>query len=147
MNDINIIEITKNNLNINNKINKLLNQLSSNFKSLSSEKVDNVITNKNTILLGAFCGSDLVGILSLICVDMLTQKKALIEDVVVDSDFRGKQIGKKLMLKAHELAKKMSCSTIHLTSRPSRVVANNLYQSLGYKIKETNYYILTYLNE
>lgn len=141
MNDIYITEITKNNLKITNKINELLGQLNSNFKNLSFAKINDLIMNKNVVLLGAFCGSDLVGILSLISVNMLAQKKALIEDVVVDSDFRGKQIGKKLMLKAHELAIKMSCSTIHLTSRPSRIAANKLYQSLGYKIKETNYYI------
>lgn len=143
MSNIHIIEITKNNLKVTEQINYLLNILSSNFKGLSAKNIDLLINKEDTIILGAFNESNLVGILSFICVDMLTKKKGLIEDVVVDPSFRGEKIGKNLMLKAHELAKQLNCTTIHLTSRPSRVEANSLYKSLGYEIKNTNYYILS----
>ena len=54
MNDIHIIEITKNNLKITNKINELLGQLSSNFENLSFAKINDLIMNKNVVLLGVF---------------------------------------------------------------------------------------------
>ena len=141
--DIYIAEITENNLKTTKQINYLLNILNADYEDVSFNKINSLINKKNIIILGAFYDSNLVGILSLICVDMLVQKKGLIEDVVVDPSFRGKKIGKKLMVKAHELAKQLNCTTIHLTSRPSRVEANYLYKSLGYKTKKTNYYILS----
>ena len=39
-----------------------------------------------------------------------------------------------------KFAKEMGKSTLMLTSRPSRVAANNLYRSCGLEPKETNMY-------
>lgn len=69
--------------------------------------------------------------------------RAWIEDVVVDSEFRGMQLGRLLIEKTIEVARRLSPCTLMLTSRPSRVAANKLYQSIGFQYKETNAYKMT----
>ena len=78
--------------------------------------------------------------LSLIILKIPTGNKAWIEDVVVDVKSRGEGLGKSLMDHALERARILGAKSIDLTSRPSRESANKLYQSLGYKIRETNVY-------
>ena len=71
-----------------------------------------------------------------------TGRKASIEDVVVSAEYRGKGIGRKLVEAAIEKAKASAPITLQLTSRPTRVAANRLYQSMGFTPKETNFYFL-----
>ena len=69
-----------------------------------------------------------------------TGRKAWIEDVVVDQNHRGKGYGKLMLRKAMEECQNRGNVTLMLTSRPSRIVANQLYQSLGFEKRETNVY-------
>lgn len=69
---------------------------------------------------------------------------AEIHDVVVDEAFRGHKIGealtKKLMETAHEFSKERNIKLkLFLTSRPSRVAANSLYQKLGFVLVSQSY--------
>lgn len=66
--------------------------------------------------------------------------KVWIEDVVVDKDQRGKGLGKDLSLFAIDYARSLDAKEICLTSRPSRIAANALYQKIGFKQHETNVY-------
>jgi ribosomal protein S18 acetylase RimI-like enzyme len=63
-----------------------------------------------------------------------------IESVVVSSKCRGRGYGKELMTAMVEAAKKMNVHHIQLTSNPTRVAANRLYQVLGFERYETNCY-------
>ena len=63
-----------------------------------------------------------------------------IESVVVSTKCRGLGYGKELVTAMVEAAKKMNAHHIQLTSRPSRVAANRLYQELGFERYETNCY-------
>lgn len=65
-----------------------------------------------------------------------------IDDVVVDPNYRGKGYGKALSLHCLKVATEKKCKRVELTSRPSRVEANQLYQSLGFEKRETNVYRL-----
>lgn len=69
-----------------------------------------------------------------------TGTKGTIEDVVVSSAYRGQDLGRQLMEYVLEQAKQYAPLDIYLTSKPKRVAANNLYQSLGFQRKETNCY-------
>lgn len=80
--------------------------------------------------------------LSLVVFTIPTGKKAFIEDVVVDQTARGMGLGEMILCEAIELAKSKGVKRIELSSRPSRVPANKLYQKLGFKIRETNFYRL-----
>ena len=90
----------------------------------------------------AVAGPRIVGCASLCVTASPTGCKAHIEDVVVLSTYRGQQLGRRLMEHVLDYARKeLPVGTkIYLTSRPHRVAANALYQSLGFRRKETNVY-------
>ena len=83
----------------------------------------------------------IVGCATLCVYESPTGRKASIEDVVVNSTFRGQGIGKALMEYIIDFARReLAPIDIHLTSRPHRIAANELYQSLGFERRETNVY-------
>ena len=63
-----------------------------------------------------------------------------IGSVVVSSGCRGRGYGRELMTAMVEAAKGFKAHHIRLTSNPARVVANRLYQELGFVKYETNCY-------
>ena len=65
-----------------------------------------------------------------------------VDDVVIDEEYRGQGLGKKLMEKVIEAARKRGARHLGLTSRPAREAANKLYQKLGFELKQTNTYRL-----
>lgn len=85
----------------------------------------------------------IVGCASLCVFDSPTGRKASVEDVVVSSSCRGRGIGRQLVEAIIDYARlELAPVEIHLTSRPHRVAANELYRSLGFQQKETNVYRL-----
>ena len=68
--------------------------------------------------------------------------KAWIEDVVVNGAYRGEGYGRMLVQHAIDFAKLANIDMLMLTSRPSRTAANQLYQNMGFKIKQTNLYFM-----
>ena len=82
----------------------------------------------------------LYGSLTLVLFRIPTGLRAWIEDVVVDSEARGKGVGQALNEAALDRARAAGAATVDLTSRPSREAANRLYQRLGFKARETNIY-------
>jgi ribosomal protein S18 acetylase RimI-like enzyme len=68
--------------------------------------------------------------------------KGKIEDIIVHENHRGKGIGKKIVKELINIGKKRRIKKIDLTSHPSRVAAGKLYDSLGFKQKETRVFVL-----
>lgn len=96
--------------------------------------------------LFAAVGEDghIAGCASLCVFDSPTGRKASVEDVVVASGFRGQGIGRALMEHLIDFAQRtLAPVDLHLTSRPSRVAANELYRALGFQRRETNAYRMT----
>ena len=83
---------------------------------------------------------DIVGMLALVIYRVPTGLRSIVEDVVVDESRRGHGIGKALMFHAIKLAREAGASGVSLTSNPRREAANHLYQSIGFKRRETNAY-------
>ena len=69
-----------------------------------------------------------------------TGVRAWIEDVIVDSNERGRGIGEALTREALTIARDRKARTVDLTSRPSKEAANRLYCRLGFVARETNVY-------
>ncbi|MGD0742957.1 MAG: GNAT family N-acetyltransferase [Acidimicrobiales bacterium] len=92
-----------------------------------------------TVLVARLDG-EIVGTLSLATFAVPTGRRAWIEDVVVDPPHRGRGIASQLVGAALRLAVETGCRTVDLTSRPSRVEANRLYEQLGFVRRETNVY-------
>jgi ribosomal protein S18 acetylase RimI-like enzyme len=119
----------------------ILNQLT-NIPKLPADYLSKLIRHPGIILLVARNTEHrIVGILTLASYFIPEGfQKGWIEDVVVDQNYRGQGIGENLVKKALDLAEENVIKTVNLTSRPKRVEANGLYQKLGFKKIETNFY-------
>ncbi len=82
----------------------------------------------------------IAGILCLTVYRVPTGLRSIIEDVIVDENLRRRGIGEALMRRAIELARESGATGVSLTSNPSRMAANLLYQSMGFELRKTNPY-------
>jgi len=83
---------------------------------------------------------EIVGVLSLTIYRVPTGVRSIVEDVVVDDRMRRQGIGEMLVRRAIELAREAGANGVSLTSNPQREAANQLYLSLGFKLRKTNPY-------
>ena len=116
---------------------QLLPQLSSSATMPSEEYLECMLNNENFYLFVAEHEGAIVGMLSLVVVDIPTGRKAWIEDVVVDSRARGLHIGQALVEEAKACAKEVGAKKIYLTSNPSRKAAHALYKKCGFEEYDT----------
>ena len=116
---------------------RLLPQLSSSATTPSAEQIERLLNNENTHLFVAEMEDKIVGMLSLVVVDIPTGRKAWIEDVVVDEAARGLRIGAALVEHAKMEAKKLGAKRIYLTSNPSRKAAHALYHKCEFEEYDT----------
>ena len=65
-----------------------------------------------------------------------------IEEVVVDEEYQGRGLGKKIVQTLIEKGAFLKMKGIELKSNPGRKAANKLYQSLEFKIIDSNCYYL-----
>ncbi len=119
---------------------RLIPQLSSSNPPPSKEELQAIASSEASVLLVAEEDGYVYGSLTLVLFRIPTGVRAWIEDVVVDSEARGKGVGQSLNEEALNRARAAGASTVDLTSRPSREAANRLYQRLGFKARETNIY-------
>lgn len=93
--------------------------------------------------LFAAVGDDgrILGCASLCVFDSPTGRKASVEDVVVSSRARRQGIGRALMDHIIGYAlRELAPIDLHLTSRPERVAANEMYKRMGFEKRVTNVY-------
>ncbi len=121
-------------------INNLLSQLSDSMHTITEEELNTLLSSSQSHLYVLESDGQFIGMTTLCLYQCPTGWKAWIEDVVVDQNHRGKGYGKLMVRKAMEECKNRGNVTLMLTSRPSRIVANQLYQSLGFEKRETNVY-------
>ncbi len=97
-----------------------------------------IATAEGTTLFLARAGGELVGALTLVVLEIPTGVRGLIEDVVVDEAARGRGVGTALVEHALAAARAAGAGNVDLTSRPSRIAANRLYERTGFTRRETN---------
>jgi ribosomal protein S18 acetylase RimI-like enzyme len=119
---------------------RLIPQLSRSAPPPPADVLAEIIGGPATHLLLAEDGAAVLGSLTLVVFRIPTGLRAWIEDVVVDSDARGRGVGDALNRFALDLAAELGCRTVDLTSRPSREAANALYKKVGFEQRETNVY-------
>ena len=87
----------------------------------------------------------IMGILTLGHYTSPTGRKVWVEDVVVNAEYRGEGLGRKLINHAIEYCREnLSPCTLMLTSNPARIAANELYRTSGFEPKQTNVYKMTF---
>ena len=121
-------------------VNRLLAQLSSSGACIDAEQLKALVECGASHLFLAKYKGEVVGMLTLGEYLAPTGRKMWIEDVVVDAAARGLSIGRAMVEHAIGYAKGLGNGALMLTSRPSRVAANNLYRSCEFEQKETNVY-------
>lgn len=126
---------------------RLIPQLSSSSLSPTRAQLEEIISSPASVLLIAHDperSGEIVGTLTLVLFRIPTGLRAWIEDVVVDVAARGKGVGEALNRSALQRASDAGATTVDLTSRPAREVANRLYQRLGFVRRDTNVYRHTF---
>lgn len=121
-------------------INRLIAQLSTSSHTFTEAELNSLIASPQSHLYALEYDEKIIGMVTLCIYQCPTGRKAWIEDVVVDQNHRGKGYGKLMVRKAMEECQNRGNVTLMLTSRPSRIVANQLYQRLGFEKRETNVY-------
>ncbi len=86
-------------------------------------------------------GEKLVGMGWIFGRQTMLRRQAVVEDMIVDDNYRGKGYGKKMLLELIAWARKEKMDMIELTSNPARVAANELYKKVGFKLHPTNHYL------
>ena len=138
--NIEIQEIAKVDAELIAAMNRLIPQLSNSNPPPDRSALEEIVASDSSILIAAFIDGVIVGSLTLITFSIPTGKRAWIEDVVVDENYRNTGIGEALNQEAINIARRLGAKTVDLTSRPSREAANRLYSRLGFVQRKTNIY-------
>lgn len=120
---------------------RLTPQLSSSSPPPGREELEDIVAAPAT---DVFVATDdtgrILGTSTLAVFRIPTGRRAWIEDVVVDEAATGQGIGGMLTRAMIDRADELGCTTVDLTSRPSREAANRLYQREGFVQRDTNVY-------
>lgn len=135
---IEIYKVTTLSAKLSEALGRLLPQLSQSAQIPNNQHIELLLKNENTHLFVAEREDEILGMLSLVIVDIPTGRKAWIEDVVVDEKARGLHIGASLVEKAKEEAAELGAKRIYLTSNPSRKAAHALYKKCGFEEYDTS---------
>lgn len=129
-----------------NDLKKLFNQLVANpadFNFFKGYNIDRIIRDPNCHCLVIEHKGKIIGFGSLVVfLTPVYGYKGRIEEMVIHEDHQRKGLGKKLSKELIKIAKNKKIKSIHLTSKPSRIAARKLYESLGFELKETGVYML-----
>ena len=126
---------------------QLIPQLTSRKVIPTWDELTTLVNSESSILLAARYPdeqSPIAGILTLIIYRVPTGLRSIVEDVVVDESLRRHGIGEALVLHAIGLAREAGARGVSLTSNPKREAANYLYQSIGFRRRDTNAYYLEF---
>ncbi len=116
---------------------RLTTVLIGNVSDGTSEKINEMLKDRNVFLYAAKDDGAIIGIASLYLFPKIGRITARLEDVVVDEKCRGQGIGEKLTRTIIERARREGASSIYLTSQETRVAAHRLYEKVGFKKHET----------
>lgn len=140
----NIIEINTYSPEYHEAMQRFLDQLTPEHMTLTEEMVKQLIASENSHLFFLMQDEQVAGMLTVGIYYSPTGGKAWIEDVVVDEAFRGQGLSKLLVAHAIQFVESKQIPLLMLTSNPTRVAANKLYQAMGFGRKETNVYRMTF---
>ena len=120
---------------------RLIPQLSSSSPPPTADELVDIVTSPATdLFLATDDDGTILGTATLVTFRIPTGRRAWIEDVVVDDAARGLGVGGALTQAMVDRAEELGCTTVDLTSRPTREAANRLYQREGFEVRDTNVY-------
>ena len=66
-------------------------------------------------------------------------KIIILYDLYVEKGYRENKVGRQLMIRSHEYAKKIKAKRVQLSTATDNFIGQSLYESLGY-VKDTDFY-------
>ena len=109
---------------------------------LRSRRLAEIISESEDLYIcGVWNGPELLGMASLAIYEVLSGKKGLIEDVVVDQKHRRKGVARILMEKLIQLAQEQGLDQLILFTGFHRKPAQQLYEHCGFTRKDSYQYI------
>lgn len=142
MAEVRIREVTKVSGELVKAFARLIPQLAPTATVPSAVHLQKVADDPAATLLIAQNADEILGTLTLVVAATPANRRAWVEDVVVDEAARGKGVGEALGREAIRRLRTMDVKLAELTSNPSRTAANGLYKKLGFELKDTNFYEL-----
>ena len=141
MSDYTIESLTSSDASTAEAIRLLIEQLTGRDSSFGEEELRQTLQDSASRLFVMRREGAIVGMLTLCIYHCPTARKVWVEDVVVDSAYRGQGLGKELVAFAIDYVEKnLAPCSLMLTSRPSRIAANELYRKSGFEQRQTNVY-------
>ncbi|EOD01552.1 GNAT family N-acetyltransferase [Caldisalinibacter kiritimatiensis] len=120
-----------------NSLSKLYSQLV-NEESIMSNMIkafNSIENNPNYYLMGVKLNQKLIGsAMAIICYDLVRECRPfmVIENVIIDKNYRGNGYGGTLINKIEDIAKKKNCHYIMLLSNKNRAKSHKFYSKHGY---------------
>ena len=103
---------------------------------------DRINNNESTIFIAISDADEAIGFVQLYetfgSLDL--GKIIILYDLYVKEDHRKNNIGRQLMIRSHEYAKKINAKRIQLSTAIDNYIGQSLYESLGY-VKDDDFYI------
>ncbi|WP_420603787.1 GNAT family N-acetyltransferase [Flagellimonas sp.] len=121
------------------------NQMVKLFKQLNPDLKLNPlvkIMEKEDQLSLVYCqeGDQIIGMASMVTYSVLSGSKGLVEDVVVDTAYRGQGLGRQLMEKLLQIAQEKGLTEVLLFTGNHRQSAIRLYTKLGFEKSQSGMY-------
>ena len=102
---------------------------------------DRINNNESTIFIAISDANEVIGFVQLYetfgSLDL--GKIIILYDLYVKEDHRKNNIGRQLMIRSHEYAKKINAKRIQLSTATDNFIGQSLYESLGY-VKDIDFY-------
>lgn len=109
----------------------------------SEEEVTALIQNPYAVLIVAKDDERIVGMGTLYLNQKIGKLGSYIEDVIVDTAYRGQGLGGRIVEALINAARERGAVSITLTSRSEREAAHKLYEKFGFKKRDTNVFRLS----
>ena len=141
MSDCTITQLTSSDAQTADTIRALIEQLTGRESTFGEDDLRNTLQDSASRLFVMRHNDNIVGMITLGIYSCPTGRKVWIEDVVIDRELRGKGFGQRLVEFAiNYVQENLSPCSLMLTSRPSRIAANELYRKAGFEQRQTNVY-------
>ena len=145
MSDCTITQLTSSDAQTADTIRALIEQLTGRESTFGEDMLRNTLQDSASRLFVMRHNDTITGMITLCEYSCPTGRKVWIEDVVIDRELRGKGLGQQLVEFAINYVKEnLSPCSLMLTSRPSRIAANELYRKSGFEQRQTNVYKMNF---
>lgn len=123
-------------------LSKLSTTLHGGERSVTAEELEEIVRDTSIVLMVARDGEKVVGMAAIYLIKKIGNRKAYIEDVIVDEGYRSQGIGGTLMQALIDAARTSSARSLELATRMDRKNAHRFYEKLGFKKKDRYVYKL-----